>query len=503
MKRLWEMAAGCLAALGLVLGAASIARGDDADTDFYFAGHPFFRPCPCPCPCPNPNVAPGTTAPGATPQGGVSPGQPAPGAAAAQPGAAPSAENAPSNDLLAQQGAGVPGGPASGAPNMIGDSNAGGCGAVRFMGVQTLTVQHPTFACDRMNISENNQAEVQDRVYFTYRHYQGTSLLDIFGDLPFKLPPGQTISGPPLVQLFNIDQYTFAFEKKLGNDTSIEVRAPVNTQMPNDLSFSDNLVGTTHEFSIPTSAETTFGNLNVIAKHVLYRSNTFRLSGGVGVNLPTAPPVHIHGLINDSSFPVYNPTTGAFLANVNANNFTFDGNVNNDTVNLQPFFAATWTPNEKWFSNWFVQADVPLNPTGANVQESGFVDGVSAANQESGHLDEQTLLRVNGSLGRWLYRDETARFLNGIACVFEAHYTTTTTDADLLTFQAVPPIATFKATDFTLGNGKGRMDVINGVLGVPIEMGKTSVYNGFVVPITYGNNRGFSFEYVFTIDRHF
>ena len=42
-----------------------------------------------------------------------------------------------------------------------------------FEGVQTRVVQHPIFACSRMNLSENNKAEVEDHVYVQYRHYTG------------------------------------------------------------------------------------------------------------------------------------------------------------------------------------------------------------------------------------------------------------------------------------------------------------------------------------------
>ena len=61
----------CLAAFGLVLSLGSIARGDDRDTDFYFTGRPFVRPCPCPCPCPSGPAVPSVpTVPGTMPQGG-------------------------------------------------------------------------------------------------------------------------------------------------------------------------------------------------------------------------------------------------------------------------------------------------------------------------------------------------------------------------------------------------------------------------------------------------
>ena len=380
------------------------------------------------------------------------------------------------------------------APNMIGDSNAGGCGAVYFRGVQTLVVQHPIFACSRMNLSENNKAEVQDRVYCTFRHYEGTSLMDIFG-----------FQDPSRIKLFDVNQCMLGFEKKLTDSTSVEVRLPINSQMGNDLKFSDN----NGSYSLPFDYETSLGNVGVILKQALLITPKVYLSAGVGVNIPTAPNLKIQGQVTDHRFPVYDPNNPSAppLAFVDVDNFVLNGEVDNETVNLMPFFALTWTPRENWFVNAFFQIDVPLNPDGVSVSENLQSPDLPQGQNPfhfsgSDTLDEQTLLRVNAGLGRWVYRNESAKYLNGIAMMFEVHYTSTLQDAQIISFNAIPNLGN-GATTFNLGNGKNRMDVVNVLLGVPIVMGKTTISNGFVVPVTEERDRGFSFEYALLVDRHF
>jgi hypothetical protein len=443
---------------------------------------------PCPqqqiCPEQTQAAAPGeTTKPGETPA--PSPSEPSPSELAAGEPAVP-----PSNALASNYGA--TSGPLSSAPNMIGDSNAGGCGGLTFMGIQTLAVQHPIFACSRMNISENNKADVENRVYFQYRHYEGSNLMDIFG-----------LTDPSRVKLFDLDQYMLGFEKTIGDNTSIEFRLPINRGMGNDLSFSDN----NGVYSLPFNETTSVGNLGIILKRALYRTQKFYFSGGVAVNTPTAPSLTMRGNVNDSAFPVVNPITLQPITTVNAL-MNFEGHVNNDTVNLMPFLAARWTNGDDWFANGFCQLDVPLNSNRVSLYEDLTIDGRTQPTiDESSTLAEQTLLRLNAGVGRWVYRnDDPHRMINGIASVFEVHYTATLQDAQLIgPFPVVDPnlISGLPATNLTVGNLKNRMDVVNAVLGVPILMGKTTVYNGFVVPVTTGDNRGFSFEYAFMLDRHF
>ena len=116
----------------------------------------------------------------------------------------------------------------SAMPSMIGDTSAGGCGVVRFDGgIPIASVMHPTFACSRLNIAENNNAALRDRVYLSYRHFQDASSVSVFPGVPNGGQANQ-----------NIDRVTFGIERRLTDLMSIEVRVPVNHQLSSDLSFS-------------------------------------------------------------------------------------------------------------------------------------------------------------------------------------------------------------------------------------------------------------------------
>lgn len=375
------------------------------------------------------------------------------------------------------------------APNMIGDTNAGGCGALTIQGQLAAFVQHPTFSCSRMNIAENNSAVVSDRAFFTFRHFHNASDISVFANTP--------LGG---ANSLDINRYTLGFEKRIGCRSSIEFRLPINHEMSSDLSFSQ----VNGASSLPvTDTDTNIGNLGVIFKHAVCDRRTFYLSAGVGVNIPTAPDVEMQGYINDPNFVVYDPVTGAdtgFTANVL---YDFNAKVRNETVNLQPFLASLWTPTDCFFVQGFMQIDVPLNKFGTNLEQSLVVDGTTY-NPANGSADlaQQTLMRLNAGIGRWLYRDRCSR--RGIALTLEAHYTTTLQDADILgPFEVTPAVPPLSATNLQIGNLRNRTDVVNLTTGVPITLGKLTVYNGLSVPVSGGDNRGFDCEYTVILDRKF
>ena len=233
------------------------------------------------------------------------------------------------------------------------------------------------------------------------------------------------------------------------------------------------------------------------------KSRTFYLSGGLGVNIPTAPDVDLHGRVNAANFDVYD-ADGNVIATLPNVAYSMDATVRNQTVNLMPFLSAVWTPTDKFFTQGFFQVDVPVNESKASLSQSLTVDGTTEPVENgSNFIGQQTLMRLNLGVGRWLYRNERARGLKAVAFMFEVHYTSTLQDADVLHFDAIPSFGSIPATTCDIGNLRQRTDVVNMVAGVPIQIGKLTVYNGFGFPVSGGDNRGFDFEYSLLLDRRF
>ena len=99
-------------------------------------------------------------------------------------------------------------------PYMIGDSGAGTC--VSFSGLLEAELSHPTLACSRLNISENNSAMPTDRLYFSYRHFHNATPTRFF----------------QYEQDFSVDRYTLGGEKTFWDGMmSFEVRVPLENRL--------------------------------------------------------------------------------------------------------------------------------------------------------------------------------------------------------------------------------------------------------------------------------
>lgn len=430
-------------------------------------------------------VAPGTTqTPGIPNDNQVAPIAPMPAMAAT-----------PNYDSVASS-------PTSLMPNMIGDMSGGGCGGLFVGGALVASITHPTYACSRLNIAENNSAIVRDRVYATYRHFHNATDLDIFS----YSPQGRS-------NVLDIDRLTLGVEHRLSDVTSIEVRLPINYQFGSDARFEQGAPnypnsappydGSNNNLSqVLYDRDLELGNVSVILKHLLYDDGYMYWSGGLGVNTPTAPNVNISGSIHDATFPVYN--LDGTLNTVVPTDVDFAGTYKNQTVNLQPFLAFACAPDDEWFMQGFLQVDVPVNKSNGNLYVAGAVDGNTPFLRDvSGDLGQQVLLRTNLGIGRWLYQD--SRLDRRIGLVFETHYTTTLSDADIASVAPIDVGPGFDPITLQLGNTGNRVDVVNMVLGVPMIFGDTAIYNGFGVPVS-GNtmdNRGFDFEYSLTVEKRF
>ncbi len=292
------------------------------------------------------------------------------------------------------------------------------------------------------NVSENNTAIPTDRVYFVYNaFYSSVSTSVGFG------PNG------PIQQSSNLYRYLMGFEKTFfDGNASIDVRMPL-------------LSGFQFENNSYSSDLGNVGNLTMYLKGLLYADDNSALATGLGIGLPTGSDLHTR-----SSF---SPNT-EFVT------------IQNQTVNLMPFVASTFAPNDRWFVQSFGQ--LLFNTSGDNVvNQTGSV----------GVFNQQNLLQADLGVGRWLWKDSTRPYFTGLAGVFELHYTSTMQNSDVV---RLPP-------GFLGGevyNSANRLDLLNLTSGVHTQLGPMSTLRvGAVVPLKESPDRVFDSELQVSFNRRF
>jgi hypothetical protein len=379
-------------------------------------------------------------------------------------------------------------------PFMIGDTVAGSCASVSFLGALDGIIEHPTLSCSRLNISENNTAITQDRVYVSYRHFHNASRTKIFS----------------LENDLNIDRVTFGAEVTGADGLfSVELRVPVSREMASNFDIILNDFDPSVQTVPLRDRDGEFGNIATILKVLLADSEEFALSCGVAVNAPTADDVIANGDFF-SFFEVVSPSLLFAFADVD-----FRVLVQNETWNISPFLAWAWAPTSRFFHHGFFQVDVPTNRSGAAINVNGLVQpftflgplaAIPVDVNEVGEFSQQTLMRLNVGGGYWLYQDPEASLLNGVAAMLELHYTSPLQDATILRrnlFSYDFPPGTPLPVDIALGNGANRIDVVNLAVGNAVVMGQTTITNGVILPLREGENRGFDMEYNLQVQRRY
>jgi hypothetical protein len=323
----------------------------------------FRRWCePC-VPCP--------TAPSGGTAGTAGPGVSGSGAAAA--GEAPAAGQAAPNNLFAQSDVGATSGPESVAPTMVGDY-LGGFFTMAANGGATQTIALPGGAVPRFKMAENTSPVPIDRVFFNY---------DYYSDVPLN------------TKSMSLNGFTPGFEKTfLGGAMSVEVRLPMATTLDNNVYLD----GST------STGVGQIGNLGVAVKAVLYRGDTFLLSGGLAIDCPTAPDMLCFGTSGGSS----SGGGGAIQ-------------LLNQSVHLLPFVGAVWTPNDRFFTMGFMQFDLDANGDPVNDVDVAFPGAPVTTLQNDGRYYEQSMIYLEGMAGYWVRRNDTNHLINGIALFTELH----------------------------------------------------------------------------------
>ncbi|HUG66324.1 MAG TPA: hypothetical protein VMM76_01155 [Pirellulaceae bacterium] len=323
-------------------------------------------------------------------------------------------------------------------PNMLGDTFPS-AGQI-FSGSPS-----PTVAADiglaggarRMKIAENNKALPADRVFFMYNHFNNALAAD--GDLATSDR-----------QRFSVERFTIGLEKTFGCGLwSVDVRMP----------FTNEFDFTSPNLDVNGGP---IGNLAISIKRLLYETDNGAISAGLGIDTPTGSD---------------------FNVSVFARPYT----VHNDAVLLMPYLGLTATPDDNTFVHIFAQLDIPAN--GNRIEFVGL-----GGPTPLGILNDQTLLYLDASLGRWLYRDPCADYLTGLAALVELHYTSTLNDTDIV--GGLPDVAFLESAN--------RRDILNLTFGLHGQLtSNTDVRVGAVFPLRNKPDRLFDSEVQVQVNRRF
>ncbi len=331
------------------------------------------------------------------------------------------------------------------APNMFGDS-------IGNMGQLSVSAQNTNFLTDlplgggrNLKVAENNKALPMDRVYFVYNGFQNAATI-AQGANPAALVPRDG----------NLNRYTFGIEKTfLDGQWSVDVRMPV----------TDNFGFSNPAFAFDSGD---IGNLALFLKHWCYSSDSLSVAGGLGLGLPTGSD--LNGQINQTNFTL-----------------------RNDAVHLVPYIGFLMLPTDACFIQGFVDADIAA---------SGNAVDFGPLRSQAGTLTEQNLLHVDLSAAHWVYRNEVATYVTGVAAITELHYTSAMQDADGFAFTVAGGAG--PAGVGTFQNLANRTDILHLTAGLHFQIGDVSNLRvGCVVPVRNAPDRQFDSEIQVSFNRSF
>ncbi len=279
----------------------------------------------------------------------------------------------------------------------------------------------------RMKLAENTSPLPRDRVFINYSYFDNTPLF-----------PGGV----------NVNRVTPGFEKTFfDRNMSFELRAPFAQTLGNTI--GQNGFGGT---GLVSSNEAEWGNLTMYLKALLWSSDQFALSAGLGVAVPTA-----------DDFLLKDTNTGATMLRVK-----------NQSTRLLPFVGGVYTPSDRFFAQGMLQFDVDVSGNPVQIQDPGSQDSSLFS---LGRAHDATWLFADISAGYWVFRDsESDRWITGIAPIGELHFNTTLSRAD-------GAIGTAGTSTIAIPNGPS-VQFVNTTVGVNFLLrDQASVVLGYSTPL--------------------
>ena len=332
------------------------------------------------------------------------------------------------------------------APDMIGSSAwLTGYSVVTSSSTQSAayisTFTLPTMLLTRPNVVEHFNADVQNRIWADYRHWNNVVSID---RVDTNRLTGETYGA---LESRGLEHFSLGAEKLLSEKGSIEVRIPIIYQ------FGSNQVD-----NIVTSAE--LGNVSVFLKQVIKQGPRWTISSGIGTTLPTAEN--------------WRPFVQARLKN--------------NAYYLVSFIGAQWHPNRSTFGQFVVQADVPIE------KNELVLDGNSSVK-----ISGQQVIRTGIQLGHWIYRSDHGKRPCRFGAVTEVNYAVVTEGSagQGQLFNATDGTYAMSVSAFN-----SQKSTLTAAVGMPMVFGKLTCSNSLILPIL-GSDRPFSVGYNFSLTRQF
>ena len=286
-------------------------------------------------------------------------------------------------------------------------------------------------------------------------------------------------SGVPIgTGKLDVSRFTPGFEKTFfeGN-SSIEVRVPMAITAGSTFIHDE-------ESSI-NSTDYQFGNLTLFLKHLIYRDETYAVSAGGGLVLPTA-------------------ANTVMLSSFHGRNHT-DLVIRNESIHLMPFLGGTYTPNDRFFSQSLVQLDFSANGNPVSVESISpqYPFGEGGPLKRIGSLNDATFLYASVAAGYWLHRASvgTSR-ITGLAPIVELHYNRSLQPTDFVT---IPNQGfTYYLRGQTIGSKASDIEVINAVIGLTaLANDNLSLTTAYTTPLGGGVDRQFHGEFRVLLNWYF
>ncbi|MBS0260992.1 MAG: hypothetical protein JSS02_03475, partial [Planctomycetes bacterium] len=267
-------------------------------------------------------------------------------------------------------------------------------------------------------IAENTSPMPRDRVFFNYSDFRGVPL---------------TMTG------VNVSRLTPGFEKTFFDQSaSIEMRFP----------FASTLNNTIVADGPASAGDVQFGDISLTGKGLIYTDEELALSAGLQLALPTANALNV-GLAD-----------GTRLVRIK-----------NESVYLMPFLGGLWTPGDRFYTQGFLQFQVPANSNGVYVNNTFNGGPLTAA----GSIQDVPYVFCDLGTGYWFFRNDEGSGITGFSGTVEMHY-----NASLGTSETVT------AGAYRIGSAANSVEMLNGVIGGHLYFNQNlSVTAGYAFP--FGN----------------
>lgn len=298
-----------------------------------------------------------------------------------------------------------------------------------------LPVPSPGEVIGRYSIADNNSPMPTDRIFFDYNFFHNARI---------------TAVGIP------VNRFSPGFEKTFADgNASIEFRAPMAVTLSSTVATDgDDLLAME------------FGDVALAVKALLFQSDQFVLSVGLGLTLPTSDDFILE--LGDGVDVV---------------------KIENRTVRLLPYTAFSVRPTENTFIQSFAQFDFDTNGNEVFLDEEGFNSLTPGGLESVGNLRSQTTLRWSSSAGAFLLRRPRGK-LSALAAVLESHYTATLNDAESVGSET-----------FRIGDPNQSLNVMNVTTGLHAYFGKSVATVAYGTPVT--SDRVFDGELRLFLNRYF